>query len=232
MTTITILPEKGDTYRALSGDKQSTGRTAGEALDALSSQLTEEEGGTLVIVQNQKPDQFFNAAQQERLAELTRLRAAGGLTAAEEQELAGLIEAEINGARERAEALIDAAGSERQTGDVSSDEGLSVRKTIEESSYNVVPGDDLLERAVLSDEMLELAMKISPKLHVILDLMITEDLTLKDIALRIGESYANTRTIFYRGIRELNRSLGLKSEGTSTLLIKHKTGKLLHERKA
>lgn len=49
MTTITILPEKADGYRAVTADKESTGRTAGEALDALTSQLTDDESGTLVI---------------------------------------------------------------------------------------------------------------------------------------------------------------------------------------
>lgn len=62
MTTITILPEKTDTYRALAGDKQSTGRTAGVALDALTSQLDEDERGTLVIVQNRQADPFFTRA--------------------------------------------------------------------------------------------------------------------------------------------------------------------------
>ena len=107
MTTITILPEKADSYRALAGDKESTGRTAGEALDALTSQLADNEGGTLVIVQNRKADQFFNAAQQERLAELMRLREAGSASPEEEKELEGLIEAELDGARRRAEALLN-----------------------------------------------------------------------------------------------------------------------------
>src|SRR5919206_1413558 len=111
MTTITILPENSDRYRALSGDKQSTGRTAGEALDALTSQLAEEEGGTLVILQTHKPDRFFNAAQQERLTELLRLREAVGLKEEEERELEGLVEAELRGAGERAESVIYAAGS-------------------------------------------------------------------------------------------------------------------------
>lgn len=56
MTTITILPEKSDSYRAVAGDKESTGRTAGEALDALASQLEDEEAGTLVIVLNRRAD--------------------------------------------------------------------------------------------------------------------------------------------------------------------------------
>jgi len=107
MTTITILPEKANGYRALAGEKESTGRTAGEALDALTSQLTEDESGTLVIVQNRKADRFFSATQQERLAELMRLRDAGTLSAEREQELESLIEAELDGARRRAEALLD-----------------------------------------------------------------------------------------------------------------------------
>src|ERR687894_106917 len=112
MVTITILPEKIDQYRALSGDKESIGRTAGEALDALTSQLTEEEGGPLVIVQTHRPDRFFDAAQQRRLAELIRLRDAGSLTAEDERELEGLVEAELRGARERAEALMSSARAE------------------------------------------------------------------------------------------------------------------------
>jgi len=107
MTTITILPEKADSYRALAGDKESTGRTAGEALDALTSQLADDEGGTLVIVQNRKADQFFSTAQQERLAELMRLREAGTVSPEDEKELEGLIEAELDGARLRAEALLN-----------------------------------------------------------------------------------------------------------------------------
>ncbi len=58
MTTITILPEEADNYRAVAGNKQSTGRTVGEALDALTSQLEDEESGTLVIVQNRQADDF------------------------------------------------------------------------------------------------------------------------------------------------------------------------------
>lgn len=103
MTTITILPEKADSYRALAGDKESTGRTAGEALDAITSQLSDEEGGTLVIVQNHKADEFFNAAQRERLTELMQFRQVRTLSSEEERELGSLIEAELDGARRRAE---------------------------------------------------------------------------------------------------------------------------------
>ena len=116
MTTITILPEKADSYRALAGDKESTGRTAGEALDALTSQLSDDEGGTLVIVQNYKPDEFFNAAQQERLTELMQLRQTHTLSSEEEEELQGLVEAELDGARRRAERKVAPPEAERAIG--------------------------------------------------------------------------------------------------------------------
>lgn len=106
MTTVSILSEKTDSYRAIAGDKESTGRTAGEALDALASQLTDEESGTLVIVQNRKADRFFNATQQVRLTELMERREAGTLSPEEERELENLVEAELSGAGERAEALL------------------------------------------------------------------------------------------------------------------------------
>jgi hypothetical protein len=107
MTTITIVPEKTDSFRAVAGDKESTGRTAGEALDALNSQLEDEENGTLVIVQNRKADEFFSAAQQQRLTQLMQFREAGSLSTEEERELESLVEAELAGARQRARALLD-----------------------------------------------------------------------------------------------------------------------------
>lgn len=112
--TITILPEglgtDGVTYRAISGALQSEGKTAGEALDALAKQLNEEEAGTLVIVQNLRPDRFFTAQQQERLNELmTRWRSARDrddtLPAEEQTELENLIETELGAATNRALAV-------------------------------------------------------------------------------------------------------------------------------
>lgn len=74
MTTVAILPvptEKGGiSYRGLAGDKRSQGRTAGEALDALTAQLPDDETGLLAVVQNLRPDRFFDAVQQRRLGEL------------------------------------------------------------------------------------------------------------------------------------------------------------------
>src|SRR4051812_31643070 len=103
MTKVAILPESSEsgrvTYRAIAGQQQSVGKTAGEALDALTSALPKEETATMVIVQHQRPDEFFNAQQQARLKELmTRWRVArdGGpdLAPAEQAELDGLVEAE------------------------------------------------------------------------------------------------------------------------------------------
>jgi hypothetical protein len=105
MTTITIVPEEKN-FRAVAGKKESIGRTAGEALDALTEQLDEEESGTMVIIQNRRSDKFFNAAQQKRLTSLMEKREARTLSAAEETELENLVEAELNGARQRAEELL------------------------------------------------------------------------------------------------------------------------------
>jgi hypothetical protein len=115
MTKVAILPvptENGDiSYRAVAGDKQTKGKTAGEALDALTAQLTEDEDGTLVIVQNQRPDRFFSAAQQKRVSELMeRWRVARDrgdrLSKAEQAELEKLIEEELQGSAQRASTLV------------------------------------------------------------------------------------------------------------------------------
>jgi hypothetical protein len=116
MTTVAILPESaeagGTTYRAVAGRIQSVGRTAGEALDALTAQLGEEETGTLVIVQNLRPDRFFSAQQQQRLADLmARWRAArdaqSALSPDEQAELETLVDAEVRAATQRARAALD-----------------------------------------------------------------------------------------------------------------------------
>lgn len=115
MTTITIVPEpqasNGTTWRAVAGQRQSVGRTAGEALDALTAQMSADETGTLVVVQAMRPDAFFTAAQQQRLGELMdRWRVArdrGTALAAEEQaELDALVAAELAAATRRAAALV------------------------------------------------------------------------------------------------------------------------------
>jgi hypothetical protein len=111
MTTITILPESISKdriiYRAIAGAKHSEGRTVGEALDELTKQLSSDDTGTLVIVQNLRPDHFFTAQQQQRLSELMeQWRAArdnnAALTHDEQAELESLIEAELQAATKRA----------------------------------------------------------------------------------------------------------------------------------
>jgi hypothetical protein len=115
MTKIAILaePANGDgiTFRAVAGTRQSQGKTAGEALDALAAQLPDAPTSTLVIIQHRRPDQFFTASQQERLKELmTRWRVARdagkALPDAEQAELCSLVEAEERAAGQRAAALL------------------------------------------------------------------------------------------------------------------------------
>jgi len=116
MTKVAILPiptASGDVaYHALAGGKQSHGKTAGQALDALAAQLADDETGTLVIVQNFRADRFFNARQQGRLAELMeRWRAARDsrttLPSSEQAELDLLVEEEIHASTERTAEWLD-----------------------------------------------------------------------------------------------------------------------------
>ena len=119
MTKVAILPipaEQGTcSYRAIAGDRHAQGKTAGEALDALTAQLSAEEASTLIIVQSLRPDRFFTAAQQQRLeALMARWRSArdqgASLSADEQAELQALIEAELQAATGRAAKLADTLG--------------------------------------------------------------------------------------------------------------------------
>jgi len=120
MTTIAILAESGGvgakSYRAVAGNLQAVGQTAGQALDALTAQLADSAAGSLVIVQHARVDEFFNAQQRRRLEVLLgRWRAARSgavpLPAEEQQELEALVEAEVQGAGSRAAALAHELGS-------------------------------------------------------------------------------------------------------------------------
>jgi hypothetical protein len=119
VTKVSILPVATDdgsvSYQAVAGERQSRGNTAGEALDALTAQLPEDEAGTLIIVQSRRPDRFFTATRQQRLAELMgRWRAARdqgeALPADEQAELDALVGAELGGSASRAAALADELG--------------------------------------------------------------------------------------------------------------------------
>ena len=115
MTKVAILPVSTHagsiTYRAVAGERHSEGKTAGEALDALTRQLPEVESGTLIIVQNLLADQFFSVEQQARLSELMerwrRARDSGeSLRSNEQSELDGLVEAELRASAKRTEMLL------------------------------------------------------------------------------------------------------------------------------
>lgn len=119
MTRVAIAPVPGEggsvVYRALAGDKQSQGETAGQALDALTVQLCPDDTGTLIVVQDPRPDRFFSAAHLARLTVLMdRWRTArdGGqsLPIDEQLELESLIEAELRASGERAAALAAEVG--------------------------------------------------------------------------------------------------------------------------
>lgn len=113
MTTVAILAESGagnTVYRAIAGMQQSVGSTPGQALDAITPALPESQTGTLVVVQQFRPDVFFNSAQRERLESLmARWRTARNSRAtfseAEQVELEALIDAEIRAAASRAAAM-------------------------------------------------------------------------------------------------------------------------------
>lgn len=115
MTPVAILPisdAQGErSYRAITGDKQSVGKTAGQALDALTAQLDQGEFTGLLLLQSFQPDLFFTTAQQERLSELMNLwRAARdqeqGFPTELQSELDQLVEAELRAATARTASLL------------------------------------------------------------------------------------------------------------------------------
>jgi hypothetical protein len=86
------------------------GRTAGEALDALTPRLSGEEPDTLIIVRNLRPDRSFTAEHQRRLEELmARWRqardASVGLPPEDQAEPESPVDAELRAASERAAAI-------------------------------------------------------------------------------------------------------------------------------
>lgn len=113
MDAITILPthQPEESYEAAQGTLSARGRTAGEALDALTALLEPETH--VVVVQAQRPDRFFGATERARLEALMRrfhdAQASGEpLGEAEQAELKRLIDAELDASEERARALTDA----------------------------------------------------------------------------------------------------------------------------
>lgn len=118
MNTVAILPiaaPNGETsYQATSGNTQSIGKTAGQALDALVAQLDEPGFNGLLVIQSFRPDTLFTEAQQSRLAALMTLwhnaRDQGqDLPSEQQNELDQLVELELNAATARTTALVEQA---------------------------------------------------------------------------------------------------------------------------
>jgi hypothetical protein len=99
-------------YRAAVGTQSSTGRTAGEALDALTAQLGNKEINGFLLLQNHQTDPFFTAQQQKKLTELMSIwrtaRDQGDTLSSEQQtELDALIEAELIATADRSKSILN-----------------------------------------------------------------------------------------------------------------------------
>lgn len=117
MQTIEILPDSTTPhshYRATCGNHQATGQTAGQALDTLEAELditSTETGETLIILQRFRPDDLFNATQQQRLRELmdqfhAAIDQGTQLLPSTQTELESLIEAELEANIQRSQRLL------------------------------------------------------------------------------------------------------------------------------
>ena len=111
MTKVALVEDIGDAgpaFRAVAGGNRSMGRTAGEALDALASRLSDADADTLIIVRQLRPDRYFTAEQQGRLEELmTKWRQGrdASLSPGDQAELESLVDAELRAATERAAVI-------------------------------------------------------------------------------------------------------------------------------
>ena len=108
--TAEIVGANGKLWRAATDGIEAIGKTAGEALDSLTTQLGKEQDGMFIVYEQWQPDEFFTTAQQQRLSELmSRWRAARDsgkkLLADEQAELEALVDAQLEGSAKRAAAL-------------------------------------------------------------------------------------------------------------------------------
>ena len=108
MTGVVIRTEESEPgkprFRAIAGDRQSVGRTMGEALDALTADWGNDIQETAVLIQRFHPDSYFTAAQYDRMQELLAHRAS--LTAEERVEIEALIDAELEATVARTDRLV------------------------------------------------------------------------------------------------------------------------------
>jgi hypothetical protein len=114
MTTVVVSgkSQNGKGYRAVSGEKESFGKTVGEAIDAIADELEFTGTNAVVYLQDFRPDEFFTQAQQRRLGALMKKwRSARdkGLTLDphDQAELEKLIEIELEGSGRRAQKLAE-----------------------------------------------------------------------------------------------------------------------------
>jgi hypothetical protein len=108
MTSFAIRTEDGELgeprFCAVAGDRQSVGRTMGEALDALTADWGDEIQGAVVLIPRFGPDEYFTGEQYRQMQELLSRRAS--LTAEERKELEALIDAELDGTVARTDSLV------------------------------------------------------------------------------------------------------------------------------
>jgi hypothetical protein len=115
MSTVAILPSSDDNghkiYRAIAGEHEAIGSTAGAALDALTEKLADTPSSQLLVLQSFSPDWLFTVEQQHRLADLMeQWRYARDrdqtLPIAQQAELDTLVEAELKAATARSLAMM------------------------------------------------------------------------------------------------------------------------------
>lgn len=116
MATVTVIEfsgEEGDrAYQASCGDLRGSGRTPGEALDAVAALRDGTTPRAIYVLSDSTPDEFFTDEQRERLALLMDqwrdARDRGSELPAELlTELQTLMHLELAGAGERAKVLAD-----------------------------------------------------------------------------------------------------------------------------
>ncbi|MGE0822750.1 MAG: hypothetical protein AB7G75_10515 [Candidatus Binatia bacterium] len=108
MTAFAIRTDQKETgkrqFRAIAGDRQSLGRTMGEALDALTVEWGDDVQETVVLIQRFQPDQYFTQALYDRMQALLARRST--LTPKERTELEALIDAEVDAIVARTETRV------------------------------------------------------------------------------------------------------------------------------
>ena len=105
MTAVAIRTNEKESgerrFRAIAGDRQCTGKTMGEALDALTAEWGDSNQETIVLIHRFQPDQYFTQAQYDRMQTLLARRST--LTPEERTELEALIDAEVDATISRTE---------------------------------------------------------------------------------------------------------------------------------